>query len=263
MLKILVLSAIPQEYAHLRKITPPWRLLRRLPFKTFSFTLPGKEITLIETGMGAVFAVNALLAELARSRPNLLILSGFGGGLHRGLATAQICAVKKTRIFDPAAQFGSEPIELHYSSQLSEFLLKRQIMPVSALTVLAPPAKSALAALMGDEISVVDMETASVAGIALKKSLPFICLRAISDGVYDELGFDLADIMGRAGKVDPFGALRTMIFKPAVVGAFYRSWRRSNLAGAKLGRVLADFLELPEETLKEIALGTKPAWDRG
>ncbi|MFZ2445438.1 MAG: hypothetical protein WAW37_03700 [Syntrophobacteraceae bacterium] len=253
MLKILVLAALPQEYAHFRRITPRWLLLCARPYKKYSHFLADREIVLIETGMGKNFAVDAFWSALAGARPDLVVFAGFAGGLHAGLAVGRVCVVRETMLLDAAANPGDQAFTFRFSHELSEFLAAKQIRPVTAVTVSAPPDKRALSPLAAEGPAVIDMETARVAEFASRLRLPFLSFRAVSDALDDELGFDLGDITGKRGKVDILKVLMTIIRNPPAVRAFYRSWRRSALAGKNLGLILADFLNLPADTLLSIA----------
>jgi adenosylhomocysteine nucleosidase len=253
MLKILVLSAIPQEYSHLRKITPRWRQLGSRPFKTFSFDLAEKEIVLVETGMGAEFAAHALEAAIARFRPDLLVFAGFCGGLHPDLSVGDLCVVRKVLMVDSSAVSGKDVFTFYFSTELSEFLSAEKVRPIKAVMIPAPEEKTTLAALLGGALAAADMETAKVSKIACLEGLPLLVLRSVSDALDDDLGFDLAEITGKDGRVSLARVVRTVMANPPVLKAFYRAWRRSDVAGENLGRLLGAFLRLPAGVLARIA----------
>ncbi len=257
MLKILVMAALPEEYAYLRKITPRWRLTGDNPYRTFSFILPEKQVTLIETGMGGSFAADALKRALALSIPDLLIFAGFAGGLHESLSAGDVCAITHAVEYQPPDKPQNNPFTFVFPGELSDFLSERKVQRGWAVTVSSPPDKQRLAAFLAGGVGAVDMETAIIAGIARERGIAFLCLRAISDGVNDELGFDLKDITGERGNVVVAKVLKTILFNPAVIAAFYRSWKRSSKAGKNLGRIVADLLNLPAGTLKKIAAAAR------
>ncbi len=269
MIRILVLSALPQEYSPLKKLIPSWRMLGRRPFKKFAFNLPGKEILLIECGMGPGPAREALGAELAASAPDLLIFSGFAGGLHPGLPVGAVCSISSTRELSsenaaiPQSFNSSIPQSLispvvyryRFPDELCRFLLDNHIGQVLSLTAQTAENKQALSNFASGQHAVLDMETATVAEIAFNYKLPFICFRAISDAIGDDLGFDLSDIADEHGRVRITGVLATIIRRPAVLKSFYLSWRRSRQAARNLCRSLAAFLGIPAPVLKKVAGG--------
>jgi adenosylhomocysteine nucleosidase len=250
MIRILVLSALPQEYSPLKKLIPSWRMLGRRPFKRFAFNLPGKEILLVECGMGPESAREALGAELAVSAPDLLIFSGFAGGLHPDLPVGAVCAIANTRELSSEVVF-----QFRFTDELCRFLLENHIGQVLSLTAQTAENKQVLSNLASGQHAVLDMETATVAEIAFNYKLPFICFRAISDAIGDDLGFDLSDIADEHGRVRITGVLATIIRRPAVLKSFYLSWRRSRRAARNLCRSLAAFLGIPGPVLKKVAGG--------
>ncbi len=255
MLKIVVMAALPQEYAAFRKITGRWLLIEKKPFRKLSCFLHDREIVLIETGMGVHFAVDALLSVLA-SRPDLVIFSGFAGGLHPDLAVADVCVAKIAILLESAGEnTRGRAFELRSPPELGAFFASRNVHPVTVVTVSEPPDKKALGAWISGGLAVVDMETAQLAGIASRERIAFLCLRAVSDAIDDELGFDLSAITGKGGKVNALKVLWTIIRSPSVLKAFHRSWLRSRRAGKSLGAVLADLVKIPANDLYGIAGG--------
>jgi adenosylhomocysteine nucleosidase len=249
-MKILILTALSREYRPLKKLFPSWRLVRKRPSKKFAFKLPGKEIILIECGMGAKSAKEALGVELAESTPDLLIFSGFAGGLQTDLPTGVVCFVASVR-----GIFTQEILQFRVPDALSDFLAQNHIRPVLTLSVKTPGDKQTLSALAFGETAVVDMETATVAEIAWHNKIPFICLRAISDPVGHDLGFDFRDIADERGKIRLTGVLFTIIRKPATLKSFYLLWRGSRRAARNLCEAVAAFLGIPAPLLGKIADG--------
>ncbi len=253
MMKIVVMAALPQEYNHFAKALGRWVVLEKKPFKRIFRSLPDKEILLIETGMGACFAADALMSALS-FRPDLAISCGFAGGLHPDLGVGAICAPQKIFTLDPLEPDRKEEIfEYRLPEDLSDWLFSKSILPVTAVTVSKPPDKRVLSKLLGGELAVVDMETAELLRVAHGRGIPLLCLRAISDSLSDELGFDVADITGKAGKVEVLRVLKTIALDPVVLRDFYRSWSRSTLAGKNLGAVLADLMKIPAAELGRMA----------
>jgi nucleoside phosphorylase len=247
-LRILMLTALPQEYSPLKKLFPSWRLVRKRPSKKFSLKLPGKEIILIECGMGAKSAQEALGAELAGSSPDLLIFFGFAGGLHPDLPIGVVCFAVSVR-----AIFLEEVFQFRVPDALSDFLAQNHIRPVLALSAETPGDKQALSALASGQMAVLDMETATVAEIAWHNKIPFICLRAVSDPIGHHLGFNLSDISDERGRIRLTGVLFTVMRKPATLRAFYLSWRNSRLAARNLCGSVAAFLGISAPLLAKIA----------
>jgi nucleoside phosphorylase len=285
MLKILILAALPEEYAPLRKlIHSPWLLLSRKPFRQFGFSLPGMELRLVETGMGEEVAGKALRWALARSRPELLLFTGFCGGLHPDLHVGDVCIVENAVAFH---SHGAEPqgiIKYSFPDELSKFLAEKKVRAITAVTISSPEEKSSLARyIMGRSrnasgkcgesedspqkgwgeredhwpLAGVDMETYALADIVRHEELPFLCFRSVSDELNGELGFNLGDITGPGGRVKVGKVLTTIALHPGTLKAFFVAWRRSLKAGKNLSAVLADFLTHSSLGLSRIARGIR------
>jgi len=243
-MKILILAALPQEYSPLKKLFPSWRMVRRKPSKKFAFELPGKEIVLIECGMGAKSVQEALGAELAGLTPDLLIFSGFAGGLHPDLQVGVVCFTVSVRGIS-----SEEVFQFRVPNALSDFLAQNHIRPVLTISAESPGDKHALSVLASGQMAVLDMETATVAEIAWSNKIPFICLRAISDPIGHDLGFNLNDIADERGRIRLTGVLFTVMRKPATLKAFYRVWRNSRRAARNLCGSVAALLGIPAPLL--------------
>ncbi|MEM5789853.1 MAG: hypothetical protein AAGU11_21255 [Syntrophobacteraceae bacterium] len=260
MLKILILTALPYEYAYFRKITPHWRTESKSPFKTFTFDLPDKEIRIIEMGMGADCASEAFHCAIGAKRPDIVVSAGFSGGLNGGLTVGDVCIIRSVAEAGSGGQIGEKLFGFALPPALEKFCSEKSIRTAAAIAVSSPPEKRVLARLADDGPAMVDMETGEVAEIAFREQLPLICFRSISDGLEDELGFDLSDIAGPDGRIKLLGVLGTIVREPAVIAAFYRSWRRSLIAGRALGFVLKEFLSLPAGEIR--SMQTRPISDQ-
>ena len=247
-LRILILAALPQEYSPIKKLLPSWRVVAKKPLKKFISRLPGKEIVLVESGMGSKSAQEALAAELTGFTPDLLIFSGFAGGLHPELPVGAVCFTVSAREIS-----SGEVFHFRFADKLVDFMNQNGIRPVLGLSAEQPGNKRALSALAAGQTAVLDMETAALARIAFHNKIPFICFRAVSDSLDHDLGFDLSDIADERGRIRLAGVLVTVIRKPATLKAFYLSWRRSSLAAKYLCSSVAAFLRIPAPVLGKMA----------
>ncbi len=246
-MRILILAALSQEYSPLKKLLPFSRVKGGGPEKKFACEMPDKEIILIECGMGKEAAGEALRHGLSEFNPDLLLFSGFAGGIHSDLSVGIVCFVET--VLDVSSK---NILNFRVPKEVLGFLEKNAIRPVLALTGETAGDKLALSALAGERMAVLDMETSTVAEIAVRNEVPFICLRAVSDGLNDNLGFNLGDISDERGRIRLGGVLATVITKPSTIKAFYLSWRRSRLAAANLCGLVATFLNIPASRLREV-----------
>ena len=248
-MRILILAALPQEYSPIRKLLPSWRLVEKKPLKKFISRLPGKEIIVIESGMGAKSVEEALEAQLTTEfTPDLLIFSGFAGGLHPDLPVGAVCFTTSAREISSGQVF-----HFRFPDKLVDFMNQNGIRPVLGLSTEQPGNKRTLSALASGQAAVLDMETATLARIAFHNKIAFICFRAISDGIEHDLGFNLNDIADERGRIRLAGVLVAVIRKPATLKAFYLSWRRSRRAARNLCGPVAAFLGIPAPVLGKMA----------
>ena len=286
MLKILILTALPQEYSPLKKLIPTsWQLICRKPFKQFSFSLPGKELRLVETGMGEEAVGEALKWAFAQMRPDLLLFAGFCGGLHSELLIGDVCIVEKTIAFPGSGDGDKGALIFRFPDQLRMFAAEQNLRAITAVTIGSPENKATLAEYVAGDLGSasqetgesgryqekdrrpgkdsarplagVDMETHLIAGIVRREQVPFLCFRSVSDDLHSDLGFDLGDITGPGGKVKVGRVLKTIVCHPSTLKAFFVAWRRSVKAARNLCEVLAAFLSAPGDSLNRIARGIR------
>lgn len=246
-MKILILSALAQEYAPLKRLFPAFRTEHKRPYRKFTLNLPGKDIRLIETGMGDKAVREALHSEPAA---DLLLFSGFAGALHPDLSTGSVCFAASARRIETGASYA-----FRFSEELSDFLAQHRVRPVLALSADGPGDKRALSALADGAPAVLDMETATAAEEAFLRHIPFLCFRAVSDAIDHDLGFCLEDICDAQWRVKPLRVLAAILKKPSTLMAFYRLWRNSSLAAKNLCAPVAAFLNLPTAQLERMAAG--------
>ena len=247
-MKILIISALSQEYSPFKSIFPSWREVRREPPRKFAFDLPDKEIILVESGMGSKAAKETLSREIAGFCPDLVIFSGFAGGLHPDLQVGEVCLAQGCRSVNSESAF-----RIQTPQALSDFLVRNHIRPVLALSAEAPTNKQALSTLVSGEPAVVDMETAVAAEVALDKESHFLCFRAVSDALGQRLGFKLSDISNEEGRIRHSAVLVAILRKPATLRAFCLAWVRSRRAALNLCRSVAAFLRIPAPILNKMA----------
>ncbi len=251
-MKILYVSALPQEYAPLKDFFPSWHPIQKSPIKKIQITLPDKEVLLVESGMG-VDAVRKMLTDvLPCFSPDLMLFAGFAGGLHQALGVGTVCFVESIETIPSGFGF-----RLHFPDLFREFLKEHGVCPVTAYSVQKPENKSAVAELSEGKYAIMDMETSIVADVALLEKIPMVCFRGISDAIDDELGFDLGQISTCDGRIDIRRVMRLALQEFAVIKAFYLSWIRSRTAARRLCQTMARFLSLPSVRVQEILNGIR------
>jgi len=284
-MRTVLLFALPEEHASFRTTTGPWRLTCRTPFKTFRCTTLSHDLVLVETGMGREPLCEALSWLLELPHPDLIISAGFAGSLSEHLSVGDGCLgeafvcfdedheeqwsgeIARAALPDAASENRDDLASAMECRPLTTFHLKRgserlrQWLPVTGrysfqqariVTVTRPQQKVSLAHRFADGTSLMDMESYYAVRFCFERRIPFLAVRVVSDGLEDELDFDLGAISDDQGKVRVSRVVASVIRSPRLIKSYYHAWRRSRTAARSLGNFLARVLALPEKDLEDL-----------
>jgi nucleoside phosphorylase len=265
MQKIIVFAALPEELGPLRKALGTCRLLHRTPVKTYACISAAREILLVETGMGRVPLLKALDATLDVPPPDLVLSVGFAGSLGEGAGIGDVFIGTAFHTHGTGSVLevcSDHHFEMNPCPELLGFSQHHRMRGARIVTVASMQrSKPALAALFADTLSLVDMESYFVASRAHQMGVPFLCFRAVSDGLHDEIDMDLEAITGRNGRVRVGKVVREVIIRPYLLKSFHTAWKRSRRAASGLAGVVSSLLRLSVEDLDRI--GVKARVRRG
>jgi nucleoside phosphorylase len=206
-----------------------------------------KEIIFFKTGIGPKRSAVNLERILSALTPDHILLIGYAGALDPSLKVGDLIGVKKA--------FACS-LDENYS-ELSHLKIDRQFELKDA-NAIADTAKSlGLRADTGDALtsayvlgdpehkrllydkyhaSIVDMETAAIAGVADSRNIPFSCARSISDGATDTFLMPFS--------YNPSANLATRAAR--IIGSgvqIYQDWKtNAKIAGDALKRFLSCYL---------------------
>lgn len=241
-------------------------MLRRLESKTVAGSVPGSaEVTgiladrLIRvcwTGAGPVNAVRA--AERLFARTDALdaavpaLFCGFAGGLGADQVSGTLVIVRSVAVCG-VPQHRTEPrqanarlLAVAENVRLPGVSIRTGRLATTARVLVEPTEKHELAAECGADA--VDMETVWVADAAARIGVPWIAVRAITDGPTDRLPLDFNALADSEGNVAQNMVLRKALLHPRSIPGLIRL----GLRAARGGNLLADFIEaylpgLPDE----------------
>jgi nucleoside phosphorylase len=221
------------------------------------------EAILVETGMGGRRLKDAIDLASGKGPVNLIISMGFAGALSHDFAVGRVFLGDRFMAWGQQhsdnARCNTAYKKLPY--ELAEFCAANGIQTVQVVTVKECFSKDFLhRRLKDDGPSVVDMESALIARLALERGIPFICLRSISDALSDGIDFNLDEISDIEGRVKILRVVRALVRQPRLLIAFYHAWRRSRIAGRRLEQATANFLALPIPQMRRILDGICLAW---
>lgn len=252
-LKVLLLATLPEEHRYLTKHTGQWRRASRRPYAVFRCSFADKGVTLVETGMGRESFVKALGWATKETLPDIIVSFGFGGSLAEDFAVGLVAMgggfLHWGRDEGPATR---EEIRNWFSGGVMlNFCQARNVPIAQIVTVDRPQPKRRLSRYFEGIPSIMDMESYFVARFARENGVPFFCFRAISDGLRHEIEFDLEEIT-TDGRVRIPKVLALLARKPALLKAFYKSWKRSMRAGQELAKILSALLDMPATEMEQI-----------
>ena len=239
-LNLLLIAALPQEAGALRSRTGAWHRLRAAPCNSWRRESEGRNLFLIQAGMG-----NHRLAEVfdwavSRRRIDLMISFGFGGGLTPTLQVGDVCLCDRFCRWDG----GSRSIEPggfttplgFWTESLGDRLSWTHCIDVTTAG-LAPKRELArgLTPLILRSQALVDMESFTLARLAREASIPFLTLRSISDTLDQEIDFDLSLISDDQGSLETRRIALAVLHRPGLALTMAGLWHHSRRAAATLG----------------------------
>lgn len=237
-----------------REVRPFLRLVRARPVRdlglpAWEFALGAVQGVVALTGMGQAVDSGATARVLARCRPGILVSLGFGGALTPevppgGLVLGESC----WRYHPDTRQLVA--VELPAPPRpLPELVCSLAAVGLAAFSgALVTTPRLIHKGREGEPLRrlphpVVDLETAALAQVAGTQGLPFLGLRAVTDGAREEIPDFLAGV-GGGMSIGPGAALRWVVSHPPRLGILFHLWRRSRQAAGNLARALLILLPL-------------------
>jgi adenosylhomocysteine nucleosidase len=222
--------------------------------KAWHFQGKGFEGLAFLVGMGG--AAPRLLAEraIAAFSPDLLIVAGFGGALTALPPPGGVLLAAECWRLEPAGHLPRrEDFQPVAPPQALVAHLQAQGLAAYVGTLVTTPKLTPKASLPTQlshlTLPVLDLETSQVAATATAHHLPFLAVRAITDGAGEEIHDFLADIINQHQGVPLSRLLPALWADPRRLGYCLHLWRRSRLAGKNLARALnliLDYLSMQE-----------------
>jgi adenosylhomocysteine nucleosidase len=210
------------------------------------------------SGMGTANAARRVRAMGAPRRPAGLLICGFAAGLQAPpgslvvarsvglIASASVSAtyLPDSRLLGRCEAFVAE--DNRRRPQVAPIVFGLLATAPQVLTTSAQ--KQTLQAQTGAVAA--DMETAGAAQAAQEMGIPWLAVRAITDGVEDDLPFDFNALADANGHPHHGRIVSAALARPRQIPALIRLGRRSSLAAGNLAGFLEAFLNTrPEEVL--------------
>jgi nucleoside phosphorylase len=198
--------------------------------------LEGRRILLAANGAGPKLVAQAIevanrairAAELSSSKLEAIVSVGFCGGLQPGLRVGQI--IVGTEVLDPrdGTRFPCQPVGATCEHENGVVASQDRVAIDSAEK----------ARLFASGAIAVDMESLAVAGGAQRASVPFFCIKAVSDLADESFRIDLNKMRTPEGRIARGKIVLYVLTRPWMLGELLRLRRRSQDAARALGEFL-------------------------
>lgn len=243
-MKLLLLSAFPREVRGVVRSTGRGERIKNLPFKAFCLRLPSHTLIVAETGLGIENAGQVFLRLLASERPDGVISLGYCGALSDDASVgdviwaSSICLIDGQKVEKLSLPDNSrllQALSLRIPIRAGTFFTMREWRKKGEILPLVPPDAA---------LPVCDMETFRIARLCQDRKLPFYALRAVSDPVGKDLGFDPGSVCDLKGMYRLSRALKLFLTRPRLIAQAAELRRTSKMASRNLSRALAALLQM-------------------
>jgi len=203
-------------------------------------------VVLVQTGIGWTRALSAAQIAAARFPLRLYISTGFAGALQDSIRVGDLVIGEKIFSLLPGgpgkAFVCDEAFTQSAGTAAKAFpggVFCGSLVTVGQIVGRAEDKKS----IAGKSGAIaLDMETAAVAGVADQRRISFIAVRAVSDTLDENLGFDASLLLTDGGGFRWWSGIRYLACHPAALSHLNRLRRQSNLAARSLGLFFQEFL---------------------
>ena len=243
-MKIAVITAMSEEFRAVAACFTAGGVTAAGAPETVRYQVGAHQFVVVESGVGFDNAARAVEKLIHDERPDLLISTGFCGGVAPELQTGDVVVAKKIIV---AGEGGFEEIPAGLSPVGLNFVAleaadgKRTVGGTFVSTA-AITSKALLAAMLPDcyPTPVVEMESGAIAIIAAEQGIPLLAIRAVSDAADEELGFSLDEFCDAdMRRILPYKVLLTVLRKPRIIPQLVRLSRSSRRAAENLTAALS------------------------
>ncbi len=248
-MRICIITAMPREFSAVADSLGTVTAGRNGVFRTGRYSAAGHEFLMVESGMGFGNATRASEMLVREGRPDLLISTGFCGGIAAELQVGDVVVAKNIIIANESG-FDEVPVLL---SPLGQTFVARQaaegrlVVSGAFVSTAAITSKKRLSGILPDQYAnpVVEMESGAIAIIAAENSIPLLAIRAVSDSADEELGFSLDEFCDRdMRRIVPHKVMLTILKKPRIIPQLVRLSRSSGRAAENLTAALSRLFPL-------------------
>ncbi|THA06430.1 5'-methylthioadenosine/adenosylhomocysteine nucleosidase [Rodentibacter pneumotropicus] len=216
-MKIGIVGAMAQEVEILKGLMADKIEKKVASAVIFEGKINGKSVALLQSGIGKVAAAIGTTALLQSAKPNVVINTGSAGGVVKGLKVGDIVISDETRYHDvDVTAFGYEKGQLPANpaaflsdaklADLAQKIAEEQGQSVKRGLICSGDSfinsEDKIAEIKADfpNVTAVEMEAAAIAQVCHAFNVPFVVVRAISDGGDGEATLSFEEFLPLAAK---------------------------------------------------------------
>lgn len=238
-MKIAIITAMPEEFRAVANSLGTAAPMQPGELNGARFSAAGHEFLLVQSGVGFDNAARATEMLIRDEHPDLLISTGFCGGIAPELQAGDVVVANMIVI---AHESGFEEIPVPLSSIGQTFVARQAVVGKKVVggvfvSTSIITSKKRLAGMLPGHYSspVVEMESGAIAIIAVENNIPLLAIRAVSDPADEELGFSLDEFCDPdMRRILPYKVLLTVLRKPRIIPQLIRLGRGSRRAAESL-----------------------------
>lgn len=252
---VLLVAALDREFSGLQRYATVWIDLQwPIEFAREAW-VGGKRLILAANGPGPQLAGEAVRVVAERMNLRSVVSIGYCGALDPGLEAGDLVVPGEVISLESGNRFSAAPIGLPEPSGIAADAFSNEARGNREPRLARKPARNGTI-VSGDRVissisekaelwrrtsaQCVEMEAAGVAAAAQAYSLPFSCLRVVSDTASEGFGIDLNQTRDAQGRFSTSKIVLSALRRPwRGVPELLRIARRSRLASARLGECLA------------------------
>ncbi|MEE6076712.1 5'-methylthioadenosine/adenosylhomocysteine nucleosidase [Avibacterium paragallinarum] len=216
-MKIGIVGAMAQEVAYLSELMENKTTAQIGGATIYQGTIRGKDIALLQSGIGKVAAAMGTTALLQLAQPDMIINTGSAGGVAQGLKVGDVVISTQTAHHDAdVTAFGYEKGQLpncpaRFNSDENLTALAQKVATAQGQKVHKGLICSGDSFIHGGEslaqikqdfadVLAVEMEAAAIAQVCHAFNVPFVVVRAISDSGDGEASMSFEEFLPLAAK---------------------------------------------------------------
>ncbi|HHF3536590.1 TPA: 5'-methylthioadenosine/adenosylhomocysteine nucleosidase [Haemophilus influenzae] len=216
-MKIGIVGAMAQEVEILKNLMTERTETRVASAVIFAGKINGKDVALLQSGIGKVAAAIGTTALLQLAKPDLVINTGSAGGVAKGLKVGDIVISDETRYHDAdVTAFGYEKGQLPANpaaflsdkklADLAQEIAEKQGQSVKRGLICSGDSfinsEDKITQIQADfpNVTGVEMEAAAIAQVCYAFNVPFVVVRAISDSGDGEASISFEEFLPLAAK---------------------------------------------------------------